>query len=304
MFHVKNVNMEKINNCPICDNNSFIDFMRIKDYFLSQEEFTVQECKKCGFRFVNPRPAPENLQKYYMSENYISHSDTKKGIINKAYHFFRNYNLSRKYKYISQNIQKGNILDIGCATAAFLKYCKNKNWNVSGIEPNENARDFAKKNNGIEVKSETELKNFENNFFDVITLWHVLEHVDDLNFYFSEIKRIIKKNGTVFIAVPNHLSFDAFKYKNYWAAWDVPRHLYHFTQESMNNLSKKYDFCVSDIIPMKLDAFYVSLLSEKYLKGKSNYFSAFITGLKSNIKARKNMNNYSSLIYVLKNKMT
>ena len=94
--------MEKLNNCPICDNSSFIDFMRIKDYFLSNEEFTIHECKQCGFRFVNPRPKLECLQKYYMSEDYISHSDIKKGLINKAYHFFRNYNLAIKYKIISK----------------------------------------------------------------------------------------------------------------------------------------------------------------------------------------------------------
>jgi SAM-dependent methyltransferase len=160
--------MEKLNKCPICDNNSFVDFMRIKDYFLTKEEFTIQECKNCGFKFVNQRPRPENLQNYYMSEDYISHSDTKKGIINKAYHFFRNYNISRKYKLISRKIETGNILDIGCATAAFLKFCKNKNWNVCGVEPNDKAREFAEKYNGIVVKPEEDLKNLETASFDVL----------------------------------------------------------------------------------------------------------------------------------------
>lgn len=296
--------MEKLNNCPICDNNSFLEFMRIKDFFLSKEEFTIHECKQCGFRFVNPRPQPESLQKYYLSEDYVSHSNTKKGLINKVYHFFRNFNLANKYNIVSSNKIKGNILDIGCATAAFLKYCKDKNWEVAGVEPNEDARKFAKNINGIEVVSEENLKNFNSNSFDIITMWHVLEHVADLHSHLTEIKRLIKNDGTVFIAVPNHLSYDAIKYKNFWAAWDVPRHLYHFTQDSMKNLIEKYDFYISKIIPMKLDAYYVSLLSEKYKNGKLNCFSAFITGLKSNFAAKKNKNNYSSLIFVLKNKIT
>ena len=292
--------MKKIENCPICGNTYFLDFIKVKDFFLSNEEFTIQECKQCQFRFVNPQPETEDLQSYYKSQEYISHSNTKKGLINKIYHIARIYNLAKKYKYIRKYKKNGTLLDIGCGTGEFLRYCKNKHWNVLGIEPDENARQFAQDVYNLNVKPYKDLLLIEDHSFDVITMWHVLEHVQNVNEYLLEIKRLIKHDGLVFIALPNHLSYDAQKYQQYWAAWDVPRHLYHFTPISFKKLIQKYNFTITQIIHMKIDSYYVSLLSEKYKHGKVKYFSAFFNGMKSNCKAKEN-SNYSSLIYILKN---
>jgi predicted SAM-dependent methyltransferase len=116
----------------------------------------------------------------------------------------------------------------------------------------------------------------------------------------EQVKYVLKDEGIAFIALPNHKSWDTQYYKKQWAAWDVPRHLYHFSMDTFSNLAKKHGFKIVEILPMKFDAFYVSLLSEKYRTNKMNYIKALFQGMKSNRWAKKNNNNYSSLIYVLR----
>ncbi|HCQ29793.1 MAG TPA: hypothetical protein DIU39_05865 [Flavobacteriales bacterium] len=288
--------MEKLKNCPICTSEESRLFLQCKDYTVSQKVFDIVECSACGFKYTNPRPKPEELGKYYESEEYISHSGTKKGLIYKAYHIARNYTLSKKFTLINKN-QPKNLLDIGCGTGEFLNYCKQKGLNTTGVEPGEKARNFATFEYSLTVFDEDFLKNTDKKF-DVITMWHVLEHVPFLQQRMEELYALLSDDGALYIAVPNCESYDASYYGKYWAAYDVPRHLYHFTKKDISSLAEKNNFIVEKIFPMKLDSFYVSMLSEKYKSGKINYFNAFIIGLKSNLKAGKD--NYSSLIYLLK----
>jgi 2-polyprenyl-3-methyl-5-hydroxy-6-metoxy-1,4-benzoquinol methylase len=301
--------MLQIDKCIICDGDNFIHLFQCKDYLLTQEMFSVFQCKSCGFRFTNPRPENKKLPDYYKSENYISHSENPKNLIDKIYNIVRNYTLKQKYKLVNKYHSQSelispalNILDIGCGTAEFLKLFKQNKWQVYGIEPNESARDIAQTRNGIVTFNENYINEFSDNQFNVITLWHVLEHVPDIKSLITDIKRIINKKGILIIAIPNSDSLDARIYKQYWAAYDVPRHLYHFNKTSIKTLFDKYNFEIIEIIPMKFDAYYISLLSEKNKSGKSNLLRASINGLKSNLYAGKD-NNYSSLIFVLKNKI-
>ncbi len=293
--------MEEIRKCLICANDKFKKYIDCKDYFLSKENFTILECENCGFRFTNPRPSTNNLSKYYKSDNYISHSNSKKGLINLAYQIARHYTLKKKFNLINKYISGNKILDVGCGTGEFLNYFKKHNWSTFGIEPNENARKFAIEKYNLKVKDENSFSDFKNDSFDVITMWHSLEHIYFLKETIFEIKRLLKNNGTLFIALPNCNCFDAKIYKEYWAGYDVPRHLYHFTPTSVKLLFKKYNFIIENIIPLKFDAYYISLLSEKYKNGYTNYIKAFINGIRSNNYARKNNNDYSSLIYIIKN---
>ena len=292
--------MEKLNNCPVCGKGEFDTFLKLPDFFLSKEKFTIVICKDCEFKFVNPRPKNESLGKYYESEEYISHSNTNKGLVNSVYQKIRKYTHKKKFNLVTSCSKEKSILDIGCASGELLSLFKNNNWETTGIEPNENARNFAIKNYGLNVLEEAALLKFEDEKFNAITMWHVLEHVSDLNGRISEIKRILKKDGVFIVAVPNCDSYDADYYKEFWAAYDVPRHLYHFTPKTIETLMSKFNFKIEKILPMKFDSYYVSLLSEKYKKGKTNYFSAFKNGLKSNMKAGKNK--YSSQIYILTQK--
>ena len=293
--------MEKIESCFICGNKEFLNYLDCKDHFLSQENFKIIKCKNCGFKFINPRPDQNEIGKYYQSEEYISHSGNKKGLVNFVYQIVKNYTIPKKFILINKYSKGKTILDVGCATGEFLNLFKLRKWKTYGIEPNEKARDFAIKNLGLDVFEENEIKKFENNNFDVITMWHVLEHVHNLNERVGEIKRILKNDGILFLALPNPESFDAKYYKEYWAGYDVPRHLYQFNNMNVKELFDKFDMKIIQKIPMKFDAFYISLLSEKYKTGRKNWFRGLYNGWKSNLSGMKS-NNYSSLIYLIKNK--
>jgi len=293
--------MEIEKECKICGNTMFDHFMEVNDYFLTNEKFNLVKCKNCELVFVNPQPSHHDIAKYYNSPNYISHSGTNKGIINWVYTKIRNYTHQKKLKLVSAFSSGKTILDIGCGSGELLFLFKKNNWDTLGVEPNDNARTFSQKQYQLNVLKEEEIDQIGSHSKDVISMWHVLEHVHDLNKRLIEIKRILKNNGVVFIAVPNMESFDATSYNAFWAAYDVPRHLYHFTPATMRKLLEKHHFLIHDIIPMKFDSFYVSMLSEKYKTGKNKLLKAFITGMRSNMKANNKNHAYSSLIYVVKN---
>ena len=244
-------------------------------------------------------PVPSNLDKYYLSENYISHTDSKKSLFDKVYQLVKNHTLKKKLKLINSfKTEEKTILDVGAGTGDFLKVCKTGGWKITGIEPSDKAREYAKSKNIVLYEN---LNQVENNQFDVITLWHVLEHIPILVEYIKQLKKLLKPNGVLIIAVPNHKSFDAKHYKEFWAAYDVPRHLWHFSKTAISKLFSLVDMNVEKILPMKFDSYYVSLLSEKYKTKKSRPFNAFFIGLQSNLKAKRN-GEYSSLIYIIKNR--
>lgn len=297
--------METLNNCPVCKNSNANAYLSCIDHTVSRETFRVVQCNSCGFRYTNPRPDEKEIGKYYQAEEYISHSDTSKGLVNKLYLMVRNYTIGKKVKLISRLAPPSpsaprHLLDIGCGTAEFLNAAKQNGWTVTGIEPSEIARKNAEKKYGITPLPQEKLFELNEKKFDVISLWHVLEHVHQLDRTIEQIKNILLDEGVLIIAVPNCESSDAKKYGEHWAAWDVPRHLYHFTKKDINTLFERSGFRLVQVLPMKFDSFYVSLLSEKYKTGSSNLFSGFISGLNSNMTANKN--GYSSQIYILKKK--
>ncbi|MEO6883623.1 MAG: class I SAM-dependent methyltransferase [Bacteroidia bacterium] len=296
--------METLTHCPACESDSFTPFLSCKDNTVSRETFQIVACAKCGFKFTNPRPEEANLGDYYKSEDYISHSNSSKGFINSIYQFVRKYTLIKKLQLVERlnRGNKKNILDIGCGTGEFLNICKKAKWNTFGIEPGSDARKYASENYFLNVKEEAELKDFSNNQFEIITMWHVLEHVSKLNERILELKRLLKKDGTLLIAVPNCSSLDAKIYKQFWAAYDLPRHLYHFTPKDIEFIFAKHEMKVTQVLPMRLDSFYVSMLSEKYKRGNSNFILGCWNGFRSNINAIKSGKEFSSQIYIIKNK--
>jgi len=287
-------------HCPVCKKQNFSKYLDCKDHFLTEEEFAIIECDNCHLRFTNPRPTEIDLPSYYKSEEYISHSNAKGGLVNRIYHKVRNYTIKKKYSIVEHNSHGKNILDIGCGTGELLNYFKLKAWNTRGVEPDPDARKLAIDNYQLNISDFDSLLDKGDSSFDVITMWHVLEHVWDLQSYLDGIKNLLNDNGTFIVAVPNSNSWDAKHYKSMWAAYDVPRHLYHFSQESMNELMESANFKLHKIVPMKFDSYYISLLSEKYKTGKQNILKGFFNGLYSNFYARLNQNNFSSLIFIYK----
>jgi 2-polyprenyl-3-methyl-5-hydroxy-6-metoxy-1,4-benzoquinol methylase len=273
-------------------------FLTVKDHSVSKETFELYHDEDLDMLITHPQPSLENLGKYYESEDYISHTDNKRSLFEKAYHFVKGIALKNKLNLInSQQSAKGQILDIGAGTGDFLTVAKNDGWQTVGIEPSDRAKGIAI-SKGISFVENTIA--LESHSFDVITMWHVLEHVPDLDFQIKELKRLLKPTGTLIIAVPNFKSFDAKHYGTFWAAFDVPIHFWHFSKKAIQMLFQKENMKLEKVLPMKFDSFYVSLLSEKYKNGKMNFIKAFFIGLQSNCKANKN-SEYSSLIYVLKN---
>jgi 2-polyprenyl-3-methyl-5-hydroxy-6-metoxy-1,4-benzoquinol methylase len=274
-------------------------FLTVKDYSVSKETFDLYYDETLDMLITHPQPSLENLGKYYESEDYISHTDNKRSLFEKLYHFIKSIALKNKLNLInSLQPQKGRILDIGAGTGDFLSVAKNDGWQTVGVEPSDRAKAIAK-NKGVSFVEQT--SELENHSFDVISMWHVLEHVPDLDKQIKELKRLLKPTGTLIIAVPNFKSFDAEHYGKFWAAFDVPIHFWHFSKTAIKLLFEKEEIKLEKVLPMKFDSFYVSLLSEKYKSGKMNFVSAFFTGLKSNWKARQHFE-YSSHIYILKNK--
>jgi 2-polyprenyl-3-methyl-5-hydroxy-6-metoxy-1,4-benzoquinol methylase len=293
--------METLSHCPICNSSTFTQYLSCEDYTVSHETFNIVKCGGCGFLFTNPRPKQDEIGKYYQSEDYISHSGTKKGLINSIYHRVRNYTIKNKFKIIQQYVSKDvSLLDIGCGTGEFLNYCNLQGWKTVGIEPSDTGRAAGIRNYGLSIFLEQHLQVFQPNSVDVITMWHVLEHVHELKSRIQQIKSLLKPGGYAFIAVPNHLSYDAASYNRFWAAYDVPRHLYHFDIQTITKLFEQEKMTFIKALPMKMDAFYVSMLSEKYKTGKMNYPAAVMTGLKSNMKAGGKAEGYSSVIYIFK----
>ena len=290
--------MEKI-NCPLFKKKTVLkNYINVKDYSNTQEEFTIVSCETTNFLFTNPRPKEKDISKYYDFEDYISHSNKNNDFISKLYQIVRSFSIKRKYKLISKLVNSKKILDVGSGTGEFLSYMKTKGFDTHGVEISKKARELSIKNHKLNVKSS--LLSLDETNFDVITMWHVLEHVYDLDGYMKKIKSSLNDNGIVIIAVPNHKCFDQKFYAKHWAGWDVPLHLWHFDKESMQKLSKKYNFVISSIHPLYFDSFYVSLLSSKYKYKSSRLVHSFLIGLYSNLIAKFKTGEYSSLIYVLK----
>lgn len=268
-------------------------FLTCKDHLVSKKVFQLN---------INPQlemlvttPIPEDLTPYYNAPTYQSYKKSNQSLLDLLYNIVKKRAFKTKRRLIGKKLSTKSLLDIGAGTGDFLLYCKSLCYSVHGVEPNENAR---KKAEQIQISLEKSIQSFEGKKFEIITLWHALEHISNLEECMNQLKLLLSESGQLFVAVPNFKSYDANYYKEYWAGYDVPRHLWHFSQKSIQILFRSVGMRVTKIHPMKHDSFYVSLLSEKYKTGQHNYLKAFFIGLISNMKASRSKE-YSSLIYVL-----
>ena len=289
-----------LKNCPVCHGSKIVKKIKCCDHTASKENFTIVSCETCNFLFTNPRPENSDLEDYYKSEMYISHTNKKEGLFNWMYQTARKYTIKKKVALIKQHTNKRNHLDFGCGTGEFLNACQKNGFKVKGVEPSEKARKQAIKYYNISVTQNYSLEGFKQKEFKSISLWHVLEHVPELTKTIKQLKRVLSNDGVLIIAVPNHKSWDCKYYKKFWAAWDVPIHLWHFSKENIELLFKKNGLKLVKTIPMLLDSFYVSLLSEKFKTGKKNFVKGLLIGIISNIIGTITKSGHSSVIYVFK----
>jgi SAM-dependent methyltransferase len=288
-------------HCPLCGSPTILEVLKVVDHSVSGEIFPVMECRDCSLRFTQDIPDAASIGTYYQSEDYVSHTNTSRGMINKLYQAVRKYTLGKKRKLVQRvtGRGKGKLLDVGSGTGSFIHEMEKHGWETTGLEPDEGARKLARELYRVTLREPGELYKLQSGSFDAVTLWHVLEHVHELHSYIEKLGALIKEEGRIFIAVPNYTSTDATIYKNYWAAYDVPRHLYHFSPRSMQLLMKKHGLEILSFRPMWFDSFYISLLSSKYKKGKPGMLSAAWNGLRSNFKALGDVKKCSSVIYII-----
>jgi 2-polyprenyl-3-methyl-5-hydroxy-6-metoxy-1,4-benzoquinol methylase len=296
------MNYRFVESCPVCNDKSFSDFIICKDYFSSLETYGLKRCVGCGFLFTQNVPTEDKIGKYYESPNYISHTDTKKGIVNYLYHFARQFMLQKKCSLVSKvsGLKSGSLLDYGSGTGYFLNAMSQKGWQTLGIEKSDVGREFSKSEFGITIQEPSYLASIEAESYDVISLWHVLEHIEDLNAFMQELIRILKPSGTLVIAVPNSESYDAIHYGKFWAAYDVPRHLWHFSPDTVSLLAKKHLLKIIDLKGMPFDAFYISMMSEINKRANFTFLRGVIGGLIATIQSCTQVTKQSSIIYILK----
>jgi len=285
-----------MNYCPWCGAPTEHSYIKLKDHFLSQEDFEIFECDQCHVLFTMPRPSLDKMGDYYKSENYYSHQENKTGFIPRLYEFVKSFNSKRKVRLATEGLTTGKVLDIGCGVGDFLHAMQSQGWDVTGIEPSDDARAIAEKRLGVSLLTPQDYASLPDHSFDLITLWHVFEHVRDLHPQVDEIQRLIKPNGRLIVALPNYKSFDCSYYKSYWAAWDVPRHLNHFSPDCIRSIFESALFNYIDSQKLVWDAYYISYLSEGFQKHKLPLVRGFFVGLRSNLQARRS-GNYSSLVY-------
>lgn len=298
------MNKLTINACPLCGGTHLKRVMTCTDFYASGEQFDVFSCEDCGFTFTQDVPVEAEIGRYYETPDYISHSDTKKGAMNTLYHQVRKYMLGRKARLIAKESHRksGRLLDIGTGTGYFAATMAQRGWKVEAIEKNEQARVFAKQHFGLEVMNEEALQELEPGSFDVITLWHVMEHLEHLDRTWERLYELLSDRGKLIVAVPNCSSYDAEKYREYWAAYDVPRHLWHFTPVTIQQWASKHGFVMAARHPMPFDAFYVSILSEKHRKNSFPFIKGMYTGTLAWFSALGRKERSSSMIYVFRKK--
>ncbi|MDZ7738875.1 MAG: class I SAM-dependent methyltransferase [Bacteroidales bacterium] len=290
------------NKCPLCGSGEIDLLHECTDFLVSGERFPVNRCKSCSFVFTNNYPPEDKVSEYYSSDEYISHSDTGKGLVNKIYHAARKIMLARKYRMLKNisGLDNASVLDIGSGTGYFPMFLRKKGWECQGIEISDQARQYAGINNNISLFSPDDIGSFADSSMDIITMWHTLEHFYHPDDYLISSQRILRENGLLLIAVPNHLSYDAIRYGSLWAAWDVPRHLWHFNPDTIRIMAGKHGFTLEAIRRLPLDAFYVSALSEKHKQSSLPFLRGLIAGLISWIHSMLKIRKTSSLVYVFR----
>ena len=289
------------NKCPWCGSEKAQINLWLKDEFLSKEDFHICECLSCGLLYTMPRPNKEKIGEYYKSEEYYSHQENKKGFIPRLYESVKKVNLKHKYNLATQGLNVGKMLDIGCGVGDFLHTAEEHGWKCTGVEPSEDAKAIAKTKTKANIINSEDMEKIPDASFDLITLWHVLEHVDDLKWQIEQLHRLTKTKGRIVIAVPNYKSYDGQYYKELWAAYDVPRHLSHFNKTVLNNIFKSKNLELVRTDKLIWDAYYISYMSEQYKQHKFPLLKGAIRGCISNCKARRSKE-WSSMVYIFEKK--
>lgn len=253
----------------------------VRDHFVSGESFDLLWSDRKGV--LKTDPVPHRLEDYYAGPEYASHEEGGSGWKGRMYRGVRHFQHGLKYAWVKRLSPKPGIaLDVGTGTGEWPDYLSKRGWAVRATEPSAKGRSRATAK-GVQITQD--FMSLEGEAFDLITLWHVMEHIGSLDKALAQINRLCSPNGYVIVAVPNFLSWDAGHYGVFWAAWDVPRHIWHFSRAGLIALYEEHGFSLVRTYPLWADAFYVSLLSEGYKRGRASVVRALWSGLRSNMRS-------------------
>ena len=288
---------EKLDRCPACGSPDIGSYTTITDHYYSKENFDIAACKGCGLRFTQNRPAPEEIGRYYDSENYASHDSGKKAsVFLKVYQMARDYMLGLKFNLVRQfKPEWKQVLDYGTGEGFFTEYLLKKGKDASGIEPSAVARENFKSRTGKTLFEDIDALPADKTF-QVITLWHVLEHIHTLRETMEKLTERLEQKGIIVIAIPNQKAKDLEAFGPHWAAWDVPRHLYHWDTDSLSAFMKSLGLVRIHTGQLPLDPFYIGMISARYA-GKGAV-SGILTGLKSYFHGKSNPAEGSTLLTI------
>ena len=288
--------------CPLCGSKKLQRQFSCKDQFATGEEFSICKCEDCSFVFTQNVPDENEIGRYYESPTYISHSDTNKGFINRCYHIVREIMLRRKAALVNSLVgsDKTHLLDYGAGTGYFARAMQRLDWDVTAIEKSEQARKYSQEQFGFEMLPVEALDDCEAGCFDVVTMWHVMEHIQDINGFWGKLHHILDDSGIAVIALPNSASYDAHAYREHWAAYDVPRHLWHFSPSTVMKFGRKHGFILERQYTMPFDGFYISMLSERYKGSKLSLVKGVWSGLLGWLASWSKKSASSSIIYVFR----
>lgn len=290
--------------CLVCGQSGFTDLYSAIDHLVSGDSFLIRRCNACSFCFTCDTPSEKEIDRYYLSEDYISHSDKRLSLTDRLYHLARSCMLGRKHRLVTAVTRKktGTLLDAGSGTGYFASYMQQRGWKVTGIELSEQARNYSASRFGITAVAPAALMNMPARSADCITFWHVIEHLYDPAMWMREAGRILKDDGKCLIALPNLASADAKWFGRRWAALDVPRHLWHFTPATMTRFVSDNGFTCNKIRSLPLDVFYISVLSYRNRGCRLSLIRGLMTGALLSVSSFFRKYGASSLIYELSKK--
>jgi len=247
--------MENV-DCIICNSTINSPYIEVLDRF-SCKSFQIVKCE-CGFKFLSPRPKFSGITYYYENDDYDPHRLENKSIFHTVYGWVQKIALRWKFKHISKFIRSGNLLDIGGGGGRFCSYFKSKGWRVSLQDNSSKARFLAQE---ADIETYTLLSEIQSQQFDLITMWHSLEHIHAIDALFQNVNRLTSDDGFLVVAVPNINAPERKFLGKDWAPWDAPRHLYHFNYAQLSKLLRKYGWKIEFSMPMIQDTPYNILLS-------------------------------------------
>ena len=293
---------QDFNSCPLCGAYGQTPYADCTDFTVSRESYILMRCPECGMVYTSNPPKECDTSKYDKLDLKLKLGDSPAGLIHKLYYYIRLRMLSRKAHIVESQSYRtgGSLLNYGAKTGYFSHKMERRGWKVTSIEKYHEERLFSLEMFHHRMFDVPEMDRLHPETFDVITLWHVFEHCYDPNGLLDKFYKLLRPTGILIMACPNIRSTDAMHYGPYWAAYDVPRHLWHFNTTSLSELAHKHGFTLMHRERMPFDCFYISILSEKHKRHKMAFLRGILYGFHCWLVSLAHPDSSSSMVYVFR----